>query len=74
MSDRNLEQRISIKFCVEMGNSASETALLTLACGEHAMKTLSVFEWHIGSSKKYEKMYEMIQEVGSQKRKGQMQM
>jgi len=31
MSDKNLEQRINIKFCVKIGKSASETsALLTL--------------------------------------------
>ena len=47
MSDKNLEQRINIKFCVKIGKSASETlALLTVAYGEYAMKKLSVFEWH----------------------------
>jgi hypothetical protein len=44
MTDKNLEQRINIKFCVRIGNSASETfALLILACGEYAMKKSSVF-------------------------------
>ena len=47
VSDKNLEQRINIEFCVKIGNSASETlALLTVAYGEYAMKKLSVFEWH----------------------------
>jgi hypothetical protein len=47
MSDKNLEQRINIKFCVKIGKSASETlALLTVVYGEYAMKKLSVFEWH----------------------------
>jgi len=47
MSDKNLEQRINIKFCVKFGKSASETlALVTVAYGEYAMKKLSVFEWH----------------------------
>jgi len=47
MSDKNLEQRINIKFCVKIGKSASETlALLTVAYGEYAMKKSSVFEWH----------------------------
>ena len=47
MSDKNLEQRISITFCVKIGKSASETlALLTVAYGEHAMKKSSVFECH----------------------------
>ena len=47
MSDKNLEQRINIKFCVKIGKSASETlVLLTVAYGEYAMKKSSVFEWH----------------------------
>jgi len=46
-SDKNLEQRIKIKFCVKIGKSARETlALLTVAYGEYAMKKSSVFEWH----------------------------
>jgi len=47
MSDKNLEQRISIKFCVKIGKSVSETlALLTVAYGEYAMKKSSVLECH----------------------------
>jgi hypothetical protein len=47
MRDKNLEQRINIKFCVKIGKSASETlALLTVAYGEYAVKNSSVFEWH----------------------------
>jgi late competence protein required for DNA uptake (superfamily II DNA/RNA helicase) len=47
MSDKNLEQRINIRCCVVIGRSASETlTLLTLACGEYAMKKSSVLEWH----------------------------
>jgi hypothetical protein len=35
MSDKNLEQRINIKFSVKTGKSASETlSLLTMAYGE----------------------------------------
>jgi DNA-binding NarL/FixJ family response regulator len=46
-SDKNLEQRIKIKFCLKIDKSASETlALLTVAYGEYAMKKSSVFEWH----------------------------
>jgi hypothetical protein len=46
-SDKNLEQRINIKFCVKIGKSASETlALLTVVYGEYAAKKSSVFEWH----------------------------
>jgi hypothetical protein len=48
MSDKNLEQRINIKFCVKISKNASETlALLTLNYGEYAMKKSSVFEWHM---------------------------
>jgi len=47
MSDKNLEQRINIKFCVKSGKSASEMfALLTVAYGEYDMKKLSVSEWN----------------------------
>jgi len=71
MSDKNLEQRINIKFCEKIGKSASETlALLTVAYGEYDMKKSSVFEWH-RRFKKGEKMCKTTQEVGSQKRKGQ---
>jgi hypothetical protein len=35
MSDKNLEQRINMKFCVKIGTSASEMlAILTVAYGE----------------------------------------
>jgi len=45
MSDKSLEQRINITFCVKISKSASETlALLTVAYGEYTMKKLSVFE------------------------------
>jgi len=47
MSDKNLEQRINIKFCVKIGRSASEMlALLTVAYDECTMKKSNVFEWH----------------------------
>jgi hypothetical protein len=43
MSDKNLEQRINIKFCVKIGKSSNETsALLTVANGEYPMKKSSV--------------------------------
>jgi len=42
MSDKNLDQRINIKFCVKIGKRASETlALLTVAYGEYSMKKSS---------------------------------
>ena len=35
MSEKNLEQRINIKFCVKIGKGASEmSAILTVAYGE----------------------------------------
>jgi hypothetical protein len=38
MSDKNLLQRINIKFCVKIGKSSSETlALLTVAYGKCTM-------------------------------------
>jgi hypothetical protein len=44
MGDKNLEQRIKIKFCVKFGKSASGTlALLTVACDEYAMKKSECF-------------------------------
>jgi hypothetical protein len=47
MRDKDLEQRINIKFCVKIGKSAVETlALFVVAYGEYAMKKLSVFELH----------------------------
>jgi len=47
MSDKNLEQRINIKFCVNIGKNAGETlALLTVAYGEYIMQKSSVSEWH----------------------------
>ena len=74
MSDKNLEQRINIKFCVKIGKSASETLdLLTVAYGEYAMKKSSVLNG-TSSSTNGEKMCKTTQEMGSQKRKGQMQM
>jgi len=39
MSDKNLERRINIKFCVKISKNASETlALLTVTYGEYPMK------------------------------------
>jgi len=45
--DKNLEQWINIRFCVNIGRSACEMlALLTVAYGEYAMKKSSIVEWH----------------------------
>ncbi|XP_030873361.1 protein GVQW3 [Leptonychotes weddellii] len=47
MSDRYLEQRISIKFCVKLNKSASETHhLLKEAYGNEVMSRARVFDWH----------------------------
>jgi hypothetical protein len=46
MSDRFLEQRINIKFCVKLGKSANDTyGMFSEAYGGEAMKKSSVFEW-----------------------------
>jgi hypothetical protein len=56
MSDKNLQQRINIKFCVNSGKSASEMlVLLTLGYGKYArMKS---------SSRNSDEMLKMIHEV-----------
>jgi hypothetical protein len=47
MSDKNLEQRTNIKFCVKIGNTARDTlVLLTLTSGEYDMKKMNVIERH----------------------------
>lgn len=47
MSDRYLEQRISIKFCVKLDKSASETHhLLKEAYGDEVMSRARIFDWH----------------------------
>jgi hypothetical protein len=38
--DKNLDQKINIKFCVTIGKSGS------LVYGEYAMNKLSALEWH----------------------------
>ena len=45
MSDKNLEQRKNIKFCVKIGKSASEMlAPLTVAYGEYAVEEIECFK------------------------------
>ena len=59
---------------MKIGKSASEMlALLTVAYGEYTMRKSSVFNG-TGRSRKGEKMCKTTQEVGSQKRNGQMHM
>jgi hypothetical protein len=44
MTDKNMEQRISIKFCVKIGKSASETlVLLTVVHSEYALNKIECF-------------------------------
>jgi hypothetical protein len=67
MSDKNLEQRMNIKFWVRIGKSVSKIlALLTLAYGKYDMEKSRVFLNGIGGSRKGETMCKMAQEVGSQ--------
>ena len=73
MSDKNMEQRINIKFCVKIGKSASEMlTLLTVAYDIYAMKKLSVFECH----RRFKEGRDVQDDPRSRspKRKGQMQM
>jgi hypothetical protein len=45
LSDKNLEQRINIRFCVKISRSASDMfSLLTFAYDEYTLLKLSVFE------------------------------
>jgi hypothetical protein len=47
MSDRFLEQRINIKFCVKLGKNASDICtILSEDYGGDAIKKSSVSEWH----------------------------
>jgi hypothetical protein len=74
MSDKILEQRRHIEISVKAGINASGTlALLALVYGAYAMKKSNVLKG-TGGPRKSEKMCRMVQEVGSQKRKGQKQM
>jgi hypothetical protein len=44
MSDKNLEERVNMKFCVKIGKSTSETlALLTFVYGEYTTKKSKCF-------------------------------
>jgi hypothetical protein len=46
LSDLFLGQRIYIKFCVKLGNNASDTcAMLSKSYGGEAMRKSSVSEW-----------------------------
>jgi transposase len=43
----SLEQRYAIKFCVKMGNSASETLeMLRKAYGQATLSSAQVYRWH----------------------------
>jgi hypothetical protein len=47
MSDRYLEQRINIRFCVKLGKNATDIfVVLFEAYGGEAIEKLSVFDWH----------------------------
>jgi hypothetical protein len=51
MSDKKLEKRINIKFCVKIGKNASETlALLTVACGVTEYCVLPLSSWSFSIS------------------------
>jgi hypothetical protein len=74
MDDKNLELWINVKFCVKIGKSVSEIlALLAFAYDEYAMKKQNVSKWH-RIFKEGREDEQMSRKVGSQKRKGQMEM
>jgi hypothetical protein len=42
-----IEQRVSVKFCVKLGKSATKTLeMLREACGEHSLRWTAIFKWH----------------------------
>jgi hypothetical protein len=73
MSNKHLDQWINIKFCVKVGKSATETLALLWLIANMLWRN-QVFLNGTGSSRKGEEMCKTTQEVGSQKRKGQIQM
>jgi hypothetical protein len=45
--DGEIEQRVCIKFCIELGKSATDTLEMPHeAFGEHSLSRTEVFEWH----------------------------
>jgi hypothetical protein len=45
--DGEIEQRVCIKFCMNLGKSATKTfEMLCEAFGEHSLSQTAVFEWH----------------------------
>jgi hypothetical protein len=69
MSDKNLEQRINIKFGAKTGKSDSETlAILTVAYGEEVMKKWSVFN-DTEVSRKGKNIFKTTKEVSSKNAK-----
>ncbi|KAK5641706.1 hypothetical protein RI129_010253 [Pyrocoelia pectoralis] len=47
MEKRNQEQRVAIKFCAKLGETASETyAKIVKVYGDSALSRAQVFRWH----------------------------
>jgi hypothetical protein len=45
--DCKIEQRVSIKFCVKLGKSATKILeMLREAFGEHSLSWIAVVQWH----------------------------
>jgi hypothetical protein len=64
MSDRFLEQRINIKFCVELGTNARDTCARPFeAYGREGMKRSRVFLSDMDDSKRVARKWKMMKEV-----------
>ena len=59
-----MEQRVNVKFCVKLGNSATETYdLLKRVYGDECLSRTQVFEW-------FKRFKEGSEEIGDDQRSG----
>jgi len=50
MMDQGKEQRVCVKFCANLGKSATETlTMIQQAFGDQSLSRAQVFQWHAGS-------------------------
>jgi hypothetical protein len=60
----NVEQRVNVRFCVELGKSATETYdLLKKVYGDECLSRTQVFEW-------FKRFKEGREEIGDDQRPG----
>uniref|UniRef100_A0A6P7G1Y0 Protein GVQW3-like n=1 Tax=Diabrotica virgifera virgifera TaxID=50390 RepID=A0A6P7G1Y0_DIAVI len=61
MQKRNLEQRVAMKFCAKLGETASETyAKIVKVHGDSALSRAQVFRWH----KEFQEGRESVEDEG----------